>query len=136
MNKFSQEDLKNRAVRRIAKVLYEHWEEGRDVHSRVFETLMPYAWILAGRSKNGGGWREHVVPCAYLGRQCIQMYESGHSVEIVEQMIHKYLRIVEITREERKHLDFVLGLKERMPSNWEFGTGDPFERLKLASIEF
>jgi hypothetical protein len=31
-------------------------------HSRVFETLIPDSYIFAGKSVNGDGWREHVVP--------------------------------------------------------------------------
>lgn len=69
---FSPQQLKERAMRRLAVVLKEHAEEGRYPHSRIFETLVPDPWIVEGTSINGGGWREHVVPCSYLARECVQ----------------------------------------------------------------
>jgi hypothetical protein len=131
---FSQEAMKARAFIRIANVLKEHAEEGRFPHSRIFETLMPDEWIISGKSVNGGGWREHVVPCAYLARQCIHAFENGASVDAIAVLLEKYLKIVHITPAERHVIDFELGYRSTMPGNWVFGEGAPLQRLIEAKI--
>ena len=131
---FTQESMKARALIRIANVLIEHAEEGRFPHSRFFETLMPDPWILAGRSINGGGWREHIVPCAYLARECIKAADRGATVDDIVGLLDRYLRIVHITPVERHVIDFKLGYRSTMPANWIFGEGDPFQRIIDANI--
>lgn len=131
---YSQAEMKARAFIRIANVLKEHAEEGRFPHSRFFETLMPDEWIVSGKSVRGGGWREHVVPCAYLARECIQAFDRGASVETIVVLLEKYLQIVHITRAERYVIDFELGYRSTMPNNWVFGEGDPHQRLFDAKI--
>ena len=131
---YSKEEMKARAFVRIANVLKENAEEGRFPHSRFFETLMPDEWIVSGRSVNGGGWREHVVPCAYLARECINLFEGGATVEEVVVLLEKYLRIVYITRAERHVIDFELGFRSTMPEGWVFGKGEPLQRLIEAKI--
>jgi hypothetical protein len=126
---YSKAAMKARAFVRIANVLKEHAEEGRFPHSRFFETLMPDEWIVSGRSVKGGGWREHVVPCAFLARECIKAFEGGASVETIVVLLEKYLRIVHITREEREIIDFRLGYRNSMPETWVFGEGAPLQRL-------
>lgn len=121
-------------MRRIAVVLQEHAEEGRYPHSRIFDTLIPDAWIAEGTSTNGGGWREHVVPCSYLASKCVQAFLDGGTVAQVAELLDRYLKIVHISIEERQHLDFELKLRNRMPDGWNFGIHDAFARLTAASI--
>lgn len=125
-----------RALVRIAHVLQEHAEEGRFPHSRFFETLMPDEWIVSGTSVKGGGWREHVVPCAYLARECIHAFNRGVSLEVIVDILDKYLRIVHITRAERDVIDFKLRYRSTMPDQWVFGEGNPYQRLIDAGIVF
>lgn len=132
--KFTQNVLKARALSRIARVLVEHAEEERFPHSRFFETLMPDAWIIGGRSKKGGGWREHIVPCAYLARECINAINNGAKEGDIAALLEKYLRIVHITPAERRVIDFDLGYRNTMPPDWIFGQDDPFQRLIDANI--
>jgi len=131
---YSQQQLKERALRRVAVVLQEHAEEGRYPHSRIFDTLVPDAWVVEGTSTNGGGWREHVVPCSYLASACVQKFQGGGTVEQVTELLDRYLKIVHITLEERQHLDFELKLRNRMPDGWRFGVDDAFARLRAANI--
>ena len=132
--KFTIREKRLRAIKRIAEVLFDHWEEERDGHTRTFEILVPDEFVIDGQSVKGGNYREHVVPCATIRAGCKEMYANGASIADVTKMIDKYLRIVLITPEEAKHLDQALGLKTVMPSGWVFGDGDPLERLKVAGI--
>lgn len=132
--KFTQPEMKARAMMRIARVLIDHAEEGRFPHSRFFETLMPDAWIISGKSVNGGGWREHVVPCAYLARECISAADKGATAEEIAALLDKYLRIVHITPAERCIVDFKLGYRSIMPPGWVFGVDDALQRLVDANI--
>lgn len=131
---FSPAELKARALRRIAIVLQEHAEEGRAPHSRIFETLMPDPWIYVGVSRNGPGWREHIVPCAYLARECMREFREGRTLDEVCVLLDRYLGLAHISREERLHLDFKLKYRDRMPPSWVFGIGHPLERLTKAGI--
>jgi hypothetical protein len=70
MNELSHEQLQERSFQRVANALHHFWEEQQyvtprsaSVHTRIFDTLVFDHFIYVGRSKNGGGHREHLVPC-------------------------------------------------------------------------
>jgi hypothetical protein len=132
---FTKEEMKQRAIRRVAEVIHGQWEEGRGVHSRIFEVLVPDEFVIDGISKKGGNYREHVVPCALIRNHANKMFHLGSSVDEVEAMINSNLRIVKISIEEAKYIDNILGLKEVMPEGWEFGEGDPLARLQIGGVE-
>jgi len=136
MSSFTQERMKKRAIKRLAEIFHDHWEEGRTGSTRIFEHVLPDAWLIVGKSLNGGTYREHIVPCMMIRDQSIKMYSEGYSVENVADMINKHLAIVLITEAEREKLDNELGLKTAMPRNWVFSSGDPFQRLIDAGVEF
>ena len=79
-------------------------------------------------------YREHVVPCKYLGDEAIEMFKSGSSITEVALMLKQYLIIILISNEEQKKLDSIPGLKTGMPENWKLGD-NPFERLYKAGIK-
>ena len=66
------------------------------------------------------------------------MFEAGASTEDAGRLIRKYLKIILITKAERKRLDSAdqLNLKQRMPEGWMFGRDSPYARLNAAGIEF
>jgi len=132
---YTKEEMKKRAIRRCADVLFGQWEEGSGVNTRIFEVLVPDEFVTEGVSLKGNDHREHVVPLVVIRDQAMVMFDKGASVADVSNMIEKYLRIVNISAEEANYLDHDLGLKERMPDGWEFGSGDPLARLKAANIE-
>lgn len=139
---FTIPQMRARAVRRLAEILYDHWEEGRVGHTRMFEVIVPDEWITHGRSVKGGHYREHVVPCAVIRDGCMDIYEkrkgerrTSEMVDEAASLIEKYLRIALITTEEAKYLDNELELKSTMPDGWVFGEGDPLARLEVAGIE-
>jgi hypothetical protein len=83
---FSQEELRTRAFRRVADVLYSFWEEQKDnvprtaaVHSRLFDTLIYKEYIELNRKAPGRSYPEHVVPCAYIRNKAFEMYWEGKS---------------------------------------------------------
>jgi len=129
---FTDEEVKRRSVRRAALVLFELWEEDRGAHSRLLELLLPDSYILVGTSVNGGGWREHLVPLAFIRDQCFKLFCEGKGIEEAAQYIDQHLKIAHITREEREKIDVELGLRSKMPETWE--PGDFLARLKAAGI--
>lgn len=134
MTKYSKQELKHRALKRIVEVIYGHWEEGRTPHSRLFEVLIPDEYIENGSSGPEASYREHVVPCALIRDECMNMFEQSSSIDEVTNMLDRNLRIVKITTEQANHIDFTLKLKTRMPENWSFSNGDPLARLQEAGI--
>lgn len=131
--KFTDAEIKARAIRRAAVVLFELWEEDRGTHSRLLEMLVPDSYVTIGTSVNGGGWREHLVPLSYIRNECEKIFEAGGTIDHAVQFIDAHLKIAHITREERDRLDFQLGLKSKMPDNWE--PGDYLARLRAAGID-
>lgn len=134
MNSYSRSEMKKRAIKRLAEIFHDHWEEGRVGSTRIFEHIVPDEWLICGQSVSGGKHREHVVPCVLIRDKSIAMYQEGKSVEDVAGMIEKHLGIVLISEQEREKLDKTLGWKTDMPSEWDFESGDPFARLAMAGI--
>lgn len=129
---FTDVEIKQRAVRRGALVLFELWEEGRGAHSRLLELLVPDSYIIVGTSKNGGGWREHLVPLAFIRDQCFEIFENGDGIDAAAKFIDEHLKVAYITPDERRKIDFELGLRGRMPDEWT--PGDYLARLNAAGI--
>lgn len=132
--KFTKQTMRARAIRRLAETLFDNFEEGRDGHSRIFEVLVPDEFVIDGSSMSGGSYREHVVPCCVIRDGCMAMFRQGRSLDEVTAAIHDNLRIVMITTEEARMLDYGLKLKTKMPEGWVFGEGDPLARLTAAGI--
>lgn len=144
MTRFTREELQQRAFYRVAWVLQHFWEEQQDenprgtkadVHSRLFDTLVHDPLILIGKSKNGGGHKEHLVPCALIRNRAFEMYHDKKTVEEVAKMIGQFLRIAHISPEEARLLDVELKLKTIMPIDWDFENGSVLRRLEKAGIE-
>ncbi|MGX1187452.1 hypothetical protein AB7M29_005131 [Pseudomonas sp. F-14 TE3623] len=136
MTKHTQLEKKQRAIKRLAEIFRDHWEEGRVGSTRIFEHVIPDEWLICGVSSSGGSYREHVVPCVLIRDQSIKMYQEGKMIEDVARMIEKHLAIVLISEEEKNLLDKQRGWKTTMPEDWAFGAGDPFARLTSSGIEF
>lgn len=142
MAKFTREELKERSFYRVAWVLRHFWEEQQDdakhearVHSRLFDTLVHEQLILIGKSKKGGGHKEHLVPCVFIRDLAFEMYHKNKSTEDVAKMIGRLLRIAHITREEARMIDHEKKLKTTMPENWDIETGSIMARLEAGNID-
>lgn len=143
MGSFTNEQLRQRAFERVAWVLHHFWEEQKDlepraarVHSRIFEFLIPVEYVIVmGRSVNGDGYVEHVVPCAVIRDLAFKLFWDNKTVRDVAQMIGRLLRVAHITKEEARRLDYVHHLKDRMPDGWDHETGSVTARLEIAGIE-
>jgi hypothetical protein len=141
MGRFTEEELRQRAFERAAWVLKHFWEEQQDknqgkadVHSRLFDTLV-YDLPVKGRSINGGGHTEHLVPCALLRDHAFKMFWEGKSELDVALMLRRLLCIAYITPAEARLIDHELGLKTTMPDGWDFETGSVMARLEAAGIQ-
>jgi hypothetical protein len=147
MQKFTLNELRQRAFLRASWVLQHYWEEqqydtksdGRRqdarVHSRLFDPLVPDIHITIGQSKKGGGHKEHLVPCVVLRDHAFAMFWDRKTVEDVAEMLQKFLRIAHIHPEEARHLDHALKLKKVMPVGWSFDSGSVMARLEAGGIE-
>lgn len=136
LEQFSHDELKRRGLARIARIIYELWEEDRG-DTRILDCfLIPDAWVTVGESIKGNNRREHVVPRLMIYDECLKMFDAGHSVESVTNFIAKFLQVVRISSEEQVFLDKDLGLKTKMPAGWTFEYGDVYARLKAANITF
>lgn len=130
---FTDEQVKKRAVKRGAYVLFQLWEEGRGAHSRLLEVLVPDSYVTLGISINGPGWKEHLVPLSFIRDYCFSIFEQGGGINEAAEFIDTHLKIVYISPAERQKLDFELGLKGKMPESWE--PGDYLARLNAAGIK-
>jgi len=147
---FTKEEMKARATRRAAFVLYELWEESlagaARPHSRLLERLVPdhLANIHVGKSKklghDGVPRREHLVPLIFINNWCFDQIfgrkpdaERNQLIDEAAKFIEAHYKIAIITREERDTLDGMPGLKTGMPVNWVPGCYKA--RLERAQIE-
>lgn len=136
-NKYTKSELIDRAFYRIAWNINHMWSETGCSDTRLLmEPIIPYKFVLAGKSLGGDSYKEHVVPRVMLCEEAHRMYESGSTIDAVAVMIKKYLKIVLISNEEQHHIDHVLGLKTKMPDGWSFGDGDPYARLREGKVSF
>lgn len=135
MNKnFTIEQLQERAFLRVARVLFELWEESRGIHTRILDWLIPDEYVFIGSSTMDANYREHVVPCVIIIDHCISLFEINTSLEEVANEIRRLLKIAKITREEAAKIDKELKLKTRMPNGWDVWTGSVLARLEVANI--
>lgn len=131
---FTDDELAWRAFSRVARILYEQWEEFRGGDTRLFDWLVSDAYTCVGRSVNGSEYREHLVPRALIRDICIELYDEGASIEYVAGVIRKLLKVAWISREEANYIDAELGLRTRMPDGWEYTSGDYMARLRAGKV--
>lgn len=131
--KFTPDQIKQRRIRRLAEVIFDHWEEQSGMDTRYFDH--PYihdVYVLDGQSTDGGEYREHVVPRLYLRDRCLEMYENNATINEVAIVLYANLRIVKITPEQAAALN--KKYKNTMPDGWTIGKNDPMERLHAVGI--
>lgn len=131
---FTPDEIKKRRIRRLAEVIFDHWEEKSGMDTRYFDH--PYihdSYTLYGQSTAGGDYREHVVPRVYLRDRCLEMFENNASINEVAMIIYENLRIVKITPEQAETLN--KKYKNTMPEGWTIGKNDPMERLYAVGIQ-
>ena len=136
-DKFSPLEMRRRAFLRISNCMYSMWEEtGRSDTRLLMEPLIPNSFVIAGASRAGKEYKEHVVPRVLICNRAHEMFESGSTIPDVADFISEYLKVVLISRGEQYHLDVTLGLKNKMPEAWTFAGGGVYDRLIAAGIEF
>lgn len=134
-----EEESRKRAFYRVAWNVHHLWEEKGSSDTRLFlPPIISDKHVIAGRSLNGGNYKEHVVPRLMICEECHRRFASGHTVEEVAEFIEKFLKIVLITKQEQRYLDGKdqLNLKQTMPPDWSWEDGDVFARLNYAEIKF
>jgi len=77
---------------------------------------------------------EHVVPCVVLIVECFRLINENHSDEYIAELLKKHWKVAHITKNQALKLDQELRLKNTMPKEWSFETGDTLARLKVAGI--
>lgn len=135
-SELTAEQLARNACHRAAYVLKGEFEDNQRSHSRVLDVVVQRRYTFAGTSVRGGGYSEHVVPCAYLRDLACAYYDEGRSVDDVAEMLFRLLKVVDITKEEQFKLNQELGLRTKMPVGWDHENGSPYARLDEAGIKF
>lgn len=134
---FTHDQLVERTFLRVAQVIYELWEEGTGDTRLLNDLLIPDKFVVAGQSREGQDHREHVVPRIMIYDECLAMFDRNASVRDVADFIRKYLKIIYISRDEQRRLDYELKLKKTMPEGWKFEEGaNVFARLDKAGISY
>ncbi|NEX60049.1 DNA translocase FtsK [Noviherbaspirillum galbum] len=135
---------RHRAFRRLARYYRMIHKHGTAISndSRVPDYFIPAAWIAMGQSEahaaqvDGGTHPEHVVPCAFILKNCVDLFEQEWSVDEVAWLLQRMLGVVNITFDERDALDNgENNLKFTMPSNWHPLTGCVYARLHDKNID-
>lgn len=143
MRQFTKDEILYRVCKILVKLFKNQIEEKREsVHSRIFNYILHpedrYVYYGASRkvTSHTKNHPEHAVPCATLINECFRLIkENILQEEEIASLLKKHWKIVIITKDESKTLDFKLRLKSKMPTGWSFETGDTFERFKLANID-
>jgi len=138
---------KKEAVYRTALQLVEHFTDclqmkERGVHSRIFSHLLnPEQYFVAvGQSQEvidgAPAHIEHIVPCVVMVKESFKLIESNMPKSEIAELIVKHWKIAIISKDQAKYLDTKTGanLKNTMPENWDYKTGDTFARLDKAGI--
>jgi hypothetical protein len=135
-----EDEIIARAFMRAARYLRRIATEGVPSHSRVIEFFVPDNLVPTGHGREGGGHREHVVPCVYMRDVALDWFRRGHSEIEVARLLRHYVVIVHITPAQQQRLDGKtnegVNLKVRMPDDWVLGVGSVFARLEKAGIAF
>lgn len=134
-------ELTRRSFLRAARYIHRIHKEGAPAHSRIVELFIAEAFVPHGKGSDGPGHREHAVPCVYLRDECLRRFGNGAKVEEIADFLQRHVVIVEISKEQQKHLDGSkknqhLGLKDKMPEGWEPDRDCIFQRLHDAKISF
>ena len=123
------------------RTLMELNNEGYGYNTRVFSHILhpEKEFVFAGYSDkvkdDSQIHPEHVVPCATLILECKRLIAAGtHTDEEIADFLRKHWKLVFITKEEQRLLDFELGYRSTMPEGWTFENGDTLERLHRANI--
>lgn len=136
-NVFTAEEVRRRAYLRVARVMYEMWEEKGSSDTRLLlEPLVPTTFVLAGESLAGTDHGEHVVPRVTICEICHAGFAEGGTPEGAATVIERLLKIVRISEEERVLIDHKFGWKMKMPPGWDPLTGSPYARLDQAAIKY
>lgn len=143
MRQYPKDEILFRACKVLVKHFKNHVEEGRQViHTRIFNYFLhpekEFVYYGASRavSPNTKNHLEHAVPCAVLINECFRIIkEDNLQDEEIARLLKKHWKIVNITKNESKIIDFKLGLKSKMPEGWSFESGNTFVRFKLADID-
>jgi hypothetical protein len=145
MPKFSDDALKRRAFERIAWVLKHFYDEQAEdfkgdasLHTRVFETLIFPKYIeIIWKSENlkpgDNGYKEHVVPCAYIRNIAFRMYHDGRTEDDVAKMVRRILKIALLTPDEANRVD--QKYKIAMPDSWDYTKDSITARLDEYGIK-
>lgn len=135
MPTFTEDQLASRSFLRVARILFEQWEEFGGGDTRLFDWLVDDRFTYIGRSTKGDEYREHVVPRSVIRDICIELYKAGRPVEAAAEVIRAMLKVARISRDEARHLDEHLGLKSSMPEGWDYRSGDYMARLRAGGVE-
>ena len=86
--------------------------------------LKDYSRVLHG---------EHIIPLKMVFERWLEMITKNSSEKDQYDFLDEHLEVIWITVEEQQLLDRKLGLRTKMPDDWNWGD-DPLARLHFAGI--
>jgi hypothetical protein len=125
-----------RAYVRLARYYKRSLAEGGSRDTRIAQYYIRDAVVPQNAKSPGRTYPEHVVPCAVLRDTATAAFEAGASVRDVAEWIESMMLVVWIEKDEARYLDCDMGLKDRMPPDWEPASGCCYARLHVARIPF
>ena len=110
-------------------------------NSRIFQHMLHWEYDFVGIGQSAevtdesGFHPEHIVPCAVLVKETCRLIEENKlNDNEIASLLKKHWKIVKVTKEQAREIDFSLGYKSTMPAGWNFETGDTLARLNEAKI--
>jgi hypothetical protein len=79
--------------------------------------------------------REHIVPCDFILRHTIEMYNEGSDTEEVAHMLKENLKIAWIDPKDAEYIDRVKKWRTTMPDGWKWGE-NVYERLDQSGTKY
>ena len=99
----------------------------------VFDQVDKY--IVINQPTEIRTYREHVVPCDFLLRRTIEMYNGGSKVDDVALMLKENLKIAYIDPKDAKRIDELKKWRTKMPDGWQWGD-NIYERLDQSGTNY
>ncbi|ACV69808.1 hypothetical protein [Desulfohalobium retbaense] len=143
MSEFTKDEILLRACKILVQNFANQVEERREVvHTRIFSYFLhpEINYVHYGQSSSvtshTKNHTEHAVPCSVLINECFRLIkENKLTYDQISHLLKKHWKIVTITKKESRKLDYYLGYKSTMPTNWSFEYGDTFKRFNIANIK-
>lgn len=125
-----------RATIRLARYYLRSLNEDGSRHTRIAQFYIRDAIAPQNVRLSADQYGEHAVPCAVLRESAAAAFVGGACVREVADWIRRRMVVVWIAKDDAWRLDYELGLKDRMPPQWDTESGCCYDRFHVGRITF